>query len=154
MVNPNIKNILLLKFDKKVSGYKNKQLIDLRKFNINNYGGLSKIGEIDTNNIVLLDDNILTGKTMQLSINSLYDIGINTSNISIVRYPSINRVEQMFMEKHGAVDFNLFFDYVTGLCFCSPYSWVDEKIQTSSRNGKKRRGILQKVRRSIFCAAG
>ena len=131
VVNPNIKNILLLKFDKKVSGYKNKQLIDLRKFNINNYGGLSKIGEIDTNNIVLLDDNILTGKTMQLSINSLYDIGINTSNISIVRYPSINRVEQMFMEKHGAVDFNLFFDYVTGLCFCSPYSWVDEKIQTS-----------------------
>ena len=69
---------------------------------------------------------VLTGKTMQLAINSLYDIGINVTNINIVRYPGINRVNQMFMKNHGAVDYNLFFEYVTGLCFQSPYSWVDE----------------------------
>ena len=32
----------------------------------------------------------------------------------------------MFMNNHGAVDYNLFFDYITGLCFHSPYSWRDE----------------------------
>ena len=35
-----VERLLLLKFNKEVSGYLNKQLIDLRKFNINEYGGL------------------------------------------------------------------------------------------------------------------
>ena len=35
-----VERLLLLKFNKEVSGYSNKQLIDLRKFNINEYGGL------------------------------------------------------------------------------------------------------------------
>lgn len=63
---------------------------------------------------------------VKLLLGSLYDENFNVSNICIVRYPSINRVDQMFMHKHGAVDYNLFFDYITGLCFPSPYSWRDE----------------------------
>lgn len=101
-------------------------MVELRKFNINNFGGLLKIGEFNNKNFVLLDDNILTGKTMQLAVNCLYDENINVKKINIVRYPSINRVDQMFLENHGAVDYNLFFDYITGLCFHSPYSWRDE----------------------------
>ncbi|MEI3252105.1 MAG: hypothetical protein V8R79_04835 [Candidatus Gastranaerophilaceae bacterium] len=125
VINHNIEDILLFKFSKNISGYKNKQLVDLRKFNINNYDGITRIGNIKSSNIVLLDDNILTGKTMQLAINSFYDDGLNVENINVVRYPDVNRINQMFMKNHGAVDYNLFFEYVTGLCFQSPYSWVD-----------------------------
>lgn len=126
VIEKNVDDVLILKFNNLVSGYANKQLVDLRKFNINNYGGLLNIGKIENSNIVLLDDNVLTGKTMQLAINCLYDYKFNIKNINIVRYPSINRVDQMFMNNHGAVDYNLFFDYITGLCFHSPYSWRDE----------------------------
>lgn len=126
VINPQIDDVLLLKFNKAASGYANKQLVDLRKFNINNYGGLQQVGEIKSDKVILLDDNILTGKTIQLAINSLYDEKIHVQNVNIVRYPSVNRVDQMFMENHGAVDYKLFFDYITGLCFPSPYSWRDE----------------------------
>lgn len=126
IIKPNLRDILLLKFNKAVSGYKNKQLVELRKYNINNYGGLKKIGKIDSNKVILLDDNILTGKTMQLAINTLYDVEIAVENVNIVRYPSVNRLDQMFMANHTAVDYKLFFDYITGLSFPSPYSWRDE----------------------------
>lgn len=126
LINQNILDVLILKFNKQVSGYANKQLVDLRKFNIRNYGNLLMLGEIKNNNIVMLDDNVLTGKTMQLALNTLYDFGMNVSNINIVRYPSVNRIDQMFMNGHGAIDYNLFFDYITGLCFHSPYSWRDK----------------------------
>ncbi len=60
---------------------------------------------------------MLTGKTLQLAINSLYDYNINVKNICIVRYPSINRIDQMFLNSPSAVDYNLFFNYIYGLCF-------------------------------------
>lgn len=122
---------LLLKFNKEVSGYSNKQLIDLRKFNINNFGGLIGSGGIANASVDLFDDNVLTGKTLQLAINSLYDYNIEVENICIVRYPSINRVEQMFLERSAAIDYNLFFDYIYGLCFSSPYSWKDNDWKNS-----------------------
>ncbi len=126
VINDKIDDVLLLKFNKKVSGYVNKQLMELRKFNINKYGGLFQVGDIKNNNIAILDDNMLTGKTIQLAINTLYDEKLNVSNIGIVRYPSVNRIDQMFMNNHAAVDYKLFFDYITGLCFPSPYSWRDQ----------------------------
>lgn len=126
LVNPQIEDVLILKLNKKVSGYKNKQLVELRKFNINNYGGLLLNNDILNNSTIILDDNILTGKTIQLAMNTLYDAGIETLKVSIVRYPSMNRIDQMFMKNHGAVDYNLFFEYIVGLCFPSPYSWRDE----------------------------
>lgn len=126
IINKDINDILILKFNSQVSGYTNKQLIDLRKFNINKYGGLKGIEKIKNKKIVVLDDNILTGKSIQLVINSLYDYNLDVKNICVVKYPGTNRIDQMFMNKHGAVDYNLFFDYITGLCFHSPYSWRDE----------------------------
>ncbi len=126
VINENIKEVLILKFSKQVSGYTNKQLIDLRKFNINEHGGLLGSDLILNKEMLLLDDNVLTGKTLQLAINSLYDCNFNVKNVSVVRYPGVNRVDQMFIEGHTAVDYNLFFDYITGLCFNSPYSWRDE----------------------------
>lgn len=129
-----IENLLLLKFSKEVSGYSNKQLMDLRKFNINNYGGLIKIDFFQNTSVDLFDDNVLTGKTLQLAINSLYDCDIDVGNICIVRYPGINRIDQMFLDNTAAVDFHLFFNYIYGLCYSSPYSWKDNEWKKS--NGK------------------
>ena len=120
-----IQKLLLLKFSKEVSGYSNKQLMDLRKFNIGEYGGLLNSDIFKDYNVDLFDDNILTGKTLQLAINSLYDCNIDVNNICIVRYPGINRIDQMFLANIAAVDFNLFFNYIYGLCYSSPYSWKD-----------------------------
>ena len=122
-----IERALLLKFSKEVSGYSNKQLIDLRKFNINNYGGLLYSNLFQNLKVDVFDDNVLTGKTLQLAINSLYDCNIDVGNICIVRYPGINRIDQMFLNNTSAIDFNLFFDYIYGLCFSSPYSWKDNE---------------------------
>ncbi|MBR2246535.1 MAG: HAD family phosphatase [Bacilli bacterium] len=126
IIHPQVQDVCILKFNKEVSGYKNKQLIELRKFDIENYNGIRVLGDISNKNIMLMDDNILSGKTIQLAINSLYDIGFKTKGVNIVRYPSINRIDQMFMENHSAVDYKLFFDYINGLNFSSPYSWRDE----------------------------
>ena len=76
-------------------------------------------------NYILLDDNLLTGKTMQLAISTFYDIGINVEKIAVVRYPGVNRVSQMFLPNHGAIDYRCFFDFIEGLYFPSPYSWRD-----------------------------
>ncbi len=122
-----IENLLLLKFNKKVSGYSNKQLMDLRKFNINDFGGLVNSNFFQNSNLDIFDDNVLTGKTLQLAINSLYDCNIYVKNICIVRYPGINRIDQMFLKNIAAVDFHLFFDYIYGLCYSSPYSWKDNE---------------------------
>ena len=124
----------MLRFNEAVSGYTNKQLIDLRKFNIKNFGGLINSEFFKNANVDLFDDNVLTGKTLQLAINSLYDCNINVKNICIVRYPSINRIDQMYLNNPAAVDYNLFFNYIYGLCFSSPYSWKDNEWKND--NGK------------------
>ena len=125
-----IEKLLILKFNKEVSGYKNKQLLDLRKFNIKDFSGLINSEIFENSNVDLFDDNVLTGKTLQIAINSLYDCNINVNNICIVRYPSINRIDQMFLDNPSAVDYNLFFNYIYGLCFSSPYSWKDNNWKT------------------------
>lgn len=122
-----IEKILLLKFSKEVSRYSNKQLIDLRNFNINEHGGLLNFETFQETSLDLFDDNVLTGKTLQLAIISLYDYNINVKNICIVRYPGINRIEQMFLNTVAAIDYHLFFDYIYGLCFSIPYSWKDNE---------------------------
>lgn len=127
-----IESVLLLKFNKEVSGYSNKQLIDLREFNINNYGGLLNSNFFQNSKVDIFDDNVLTGKTLQLAINSLYDCNIDVKNICIVRYPGINRIDQMFLNSTSAIDFNLFFNYIYGLCFSSPYSWKDNEWQNNN----------------------
>lgn len=127
-----VENLLLLKFSKDVSGYSNKQLIDLRKFNIHDFGGLINSSFFQNESLDLFDDNVLTGKTLQLAINSLYDCNIDVKNICVVRYPGINRIDQMFLDNIAAIDFHLFFDYIYGLCYSSPYSWKDNEWKTES----------------------
>lgn len=67
---------------------------------------LNILGEVEyrdgTN--ILTDDNVLTGKTLQIALDILFSNGLNVDNTAIVRYPSLNRVDQMFFEGHGAID--------------------------------------------------
>ena len=90
-----------------------------------NTGGIDLIGVDKQKEYILLDDNLLTGKTMQLALISMYDIGINVDKLVVVRYPGINRINQMFMPNHGAVDYRHFFEFIQGLYFSSPYSRRD-----------------------------
>ena len=125
IIDNDIEDISLLKFNKIASGYAKKQSFELRLFDVDDFGGIKLYGVDKSKKYLLADDNLLTGKTMQLAMNSMYDIGIYVTGLSIVRYPSVNRINQMFMPNHGAVDYNMFFDYINGLCFPSPYSWKD-----------------------------
>lgn len=90
--------------------------MEIRNFDINNYGGIQNYGLSREKKYIIADDNLLTAKTMQLALNTFYDIGIDVNSIVIVRYPSVNRVDQMFLENHGAVDYKYFsiiyMDYV------------------------------------------
>lgn len=126
VANDKITDISLLKFNQNATGYSKKQSMQLRDFDIVKSGGINLL-DVDINKkYILADDNLLTGKTMQLALNIMYDVGIKVDSLSVVRYPSINRVSQMFMKNHGAIDYNMFFDFIHGLCFPSPYSWRDE----------------------------
>lgn len=40
---------------------------------------------------ILTDDNVLTGKTLQIALDILFSNGLNVDNTAIVRYPSLNR---------------------------------------------------------------
>ena len=125
MLDSRIEDVSILKFNKSVTGYSRKQSVDLRYFDIFENGSIKLYGIDKDKKYVLLDDNLLTGKTMQLAISSLYDINIDVDNIMVVRYPGVNRINQMFMPNHGAIDYRYFFDFIQGLYFPSPYSYRD-----------------------------
>lgn len=124
-IDDRINDVSILKFNKNVTGYAKKQSLELRFFDIFKTGGIELFGIDKHKEYIILDDNLLTGKTMQLAITTFYDIGIIIDKIVAVRYPGVNRISQMFMPNHGAVDYRHFFNFIEGLYFPSPYSWRD-----------------------------
>ena len=124
-IDDRINDVSILKFNKNVTGYAKKQSLELRFFDISKTGGIELLGIDKQKEYIILDDNLLTGKTMQLAITTFYDIGINVDKVVAVRYPGVNRISQMFMPNHGAVDYRHFFNFIEGLYFSSPYSWRD-----------------------------
>ena len=94
-----------------------------------------------------MDDNLLTGKTMQLAITTLYDLNLSIDKIIVVRYPGVNRINQMFLSNHGAIDYKRFFNLIQGLYFSSPYSWRDP---FSSDKYEDSLGIFDLNRRKIL----
>ena len=147
LLNKENENIGILKFCKDISSYKNKHSVEIRNFDINNYGGIQNYGLSREKKYIIADDNLLTAKTMQLALNTFYDIGIDVNSIVIVRYPSVNRVDQMFLENHGAVDYKYFFNYIYGLCFQSPYTWRDENPKDLYKDSL---GVFDKNRQKIL----
>ena len=145
-INQKIEEVSILKFNKGVTGYSKKQSLNLRFFNIYELGGLIQDG-VDNKKYILLDDNLLTGKTMQIALTSLYDVGIDVDKVVVVRYPGVNRISQMFMPNHGAIDYRNFFDFIQGLYFSSPYSWKDPN---SSNLYEDSLGVFDLNRRKIL----
>jgi len=122
----NIKDVSVLQFSSAISSnYKAKQAVELRNFSVKDYGGLDFYNVDKSKQYIVADDNLLTAKTMQLALNTMYDEDIDIKKLLIVRYPSLNRVDQMFMDRHGAVNYKFFFDLIVGLAFPSPYSNMD-----------------------------
>lgn len=125
-INDNAEDIVVFKFSKQLSNYKNSHSIEIRNYGIEKCDIINNKEFNTDSNYILADDNLLTAKTMQLAINSFYDLKANVQRVLIVRYPSINRFSQMLMENHGAVDYKQFFGYIQGLLFPSPYTYRDE----------------------------
>lgn len=74
---------------------------------------------------VLMDDNLVTGRTLQIAINLLVNDNIYPEKVFVVRYPAINRIEHMFLPNHGAPDVDLFWQFVYGLTSQTPYTKLD-----------------------------
>ena len=108
-ISGKINDVSILKFNKNVTGYTKKQSLELRFFDIFKAGDINVFGIDKQKEYILLDDNLLTGKTMQLALTTFYDIGIKVDKVIVVRYPGVNRINQMFMPNHGAIDFRHFF---------------------------------------------
>lgn len=79
---------------------------------------------IDSNEYfhILMDDNLVTGRTIQIAVNMLVNRNIYPEKMIVVRYPAINRIKHMFLPNHGAPDPDLFWEYVYGLTSPTPYS--------------------------------
>lgn len=146
-IDNRINDVSILKFNKNVTGYAKKQSLELRFFDIFKTGGIELFGIDKRKEYIILDDNLLTGKTMQLAINTFYDIGIDVDKIVAIRYPGVNRISQMFMPNHGAVDYRHFFNFIEGLYFSSPYSWRDPY---STNQYEDSLGIFDLNRRKIL----
>ena len=99
-IDDRINDVSILKFNKSVTGYAKKQSLELRFFDIFKTGGIELFGIDKQKEYIILDDNLLTGKTMQLAITTFYDIGIDVDKIVAVRYPGVNRISQMIMPNH------------------------------------------------------
>ncbi len=110
---------------------------------------LNVLGDIEYSDGVniLTDDNVLTGKTLQIALDILFSNGVNVDNTAIVRYPSLNRVDQMFFEGHGAIDTTKFFTFIKGLIFPSPYSKIKP---TNNESYLDELGIFNKSRDRII----
>lgn len=101
---------------------------------------------------VILEDNILTGRTLQIAMNNFLQDKIKVDAIFLVRYPMLNRIPHMFIEEgHGAPNVCLFNKFIFGLVIPSPYSKVVKIVKRE--NGydyKDELGIFNLTRKHVI----
>ena len=87
--------------------------------NLKEYGFLHK-----ENDTYLIDDNMMSGVTMQFAYNQLYLNGINNiKGIFVVRHPNINRIAQLeYFDT--ALNLNLVDNYIDGMLTDTPYTKI------------------------------
>jgi hypothetical protein len=99
---------------------------------------------------ILSDDNLLTGKTMQIVINALLNKKIFLDKLIVVRYPTLNRIEHMFSKDTiRAPDTTLFFDFILGLISPVPYSKLNKRNSYTTMHSdiyKDQLGVFNKSR--------
>lgn len=101
----------------------------------------------------MLEDNILTGRTLQVVINNFIDNGIYIDKLIIVRYPTLNRIEHMFIKHgHGAPNVDLFFYKIIGIISPAPYSKFNGVYENRNKNNlyKDELGVFNINREKIL----
>ena len=81
---------------------------------------MPQIDNLEFSDYILLDDNALTGQTLQNSYNFLKRQD-NDVNIFLVRHPNINRIEQSKIYGH-CLNLDNYNKSVFGMVFDSPFS--------------------------------
>lgn len=91
---------------------------------------------------VVMDDNLVTGRTIQIAINLLVNKKIYPHKVFVVRYPAVNRVEHMFLPYHGAPDVDLFWKFIYGLTSPTPYTKLEIPFGYSNNEKDKYLDLL------------
>lgn len=73
---------------------------------------------------ILMDDNVVTGRTLELARDRLRALGVRVPFSICVRYPTEGRIPQMEMRKHGGVDPGALGKDIRGLIAPAPYSRI------------------------------
>lgn len=87
--------------------------------NLSEYGFLNK-----ENDTFLIDDNMMSGITMQFAYNQLYLNGINNiKGIIVIRHPNVNRLAQLeYFDT--ALNLSLVDNYIYGMLTDTPYTKI------------------------------
>lgn len=103
--------------------YFEKTIIDL------NFSHEKTITNFDVNKVngnynLLVDENIMTSKSMQLFINDQLDNGISFDGLFILKFPNIGRIPQIIHQKIG-VNLALFDKFIFGFLSSSSYTNIE-----------------------------
>lgn len=94
------------------------------------------ISEINSKNsfeAILIDDNIVSGKSLQAGINILALYYTTPKNAFVIRYPDIGRINQMNGPNDNCrTDLDLFDNYIRGLLYSTSFTKIcDVELQSS-----------------------
>lgn len=98
---------------------------------------------------ILTDDNLMTGRTVQILINDLAKNKCYPDGIIIVRYPSVNRIPHMVLDNHGCPNVDLFFNLIKGLVSSTPYSRLFLPQADSKKRYLDETNVFNKCRQRI-----
>lgn len=98
---------------------------------------------------ILTDDNLMTGRTVQILINDLAKNKCYPDGIIIVRYPSVNRIPHMVLDNHGCPNVDLFFNLIKGLVSSTPYSRLFLPQKDSKKRYLDETNVFNKCRQRI-----
>jgi adenine/guanine phosphoribosyltransferase-like PRPP-binding protein len=92
--------------------------------------------------VLVLDDNVLTGRTLQLVVDALRKNGNRAIYFGCVTYSGMKRYPQMIMDGHGVVNPEV----LSSSCTVgeSPYTQI-----TNSRSYKNKNGVFDKVKGAL-----
>ena len=110
-------------FVKLPGNYKNRHCENLKCFSLNFKDPSGGIGLINACNI-LCDDNIGTGATIQILLNSLAQYKYPVNKIIAIRHPNLNRYVQ-FRDYNRAFNLRYIDLMCVGLLFKSPYTKIE-----------------------------
>jgi len=96
-------------------------------------------------NVILLDDNVMTGRTIELAMDRLIAYGVEVPLVICVRFPMSSRTSHMSIPRHGGVDPHALNNVIKGLVAPSPYS----RLLSSEAGYEDSLGIFDRSRDRI-----